>query len=122
MSAFWTHLTPAAELVCRHPLASLACFKIWLTVGLPFFAAGGAWSLLSLQRARRVAPSANAHYSAIAGGFVFAFTTATVLAVALDVFHLHASGGIEIGVFLVWVFAFQTAYVRLVFRMWRRDV
>ncbi len=121
MLAFSSALAPVAELACRHPLATLACFEIWLPLSLPFVAAGGAWSLLSLSRRRRTAPSVLALRGAIAAGFAFAFATATVLAVALDVFHLHASGGIEIGVFLLWVFAFQAGYVRLVFRLWRRD-
>ena len=113
---------PVAELACRHPLANLTCFGIWVQLSVPFIAAGGAWSLLSLSRARRAAPSPVALRVAIAVGFLFAFVTSTVLAVVLDVFHLHTTGGIEIGVFLLWVFALQAAYVRLVFRAWRRSV
>lgn len=115
-------VAPAVDLACRHPLASTRCFEIWVPLSLPFFAAGGAWSLLSLSRRRRAAPSPLALRAAIAGGFFYAFATATLLAVALDVFHLHTSGGIEIFVFLVWVLALQAAYVRLVLRLWRRDV
>ncbi|MEB2310694.1 MAG: hypothetical protein OZ921_00045 [Sorangiineae bacterium] len=121
MFSLFAHSSPAAELACRHPLASVECLKIWLTLSLPFVAGGGAWATLALLRQGKSAPSRLALHIALVGGVVFAFITATALAVGLDVWQLHAPGGVELALFLVWVLALEAGYVRLVLRLWRRD-
>lgn len=109
---------PAAS-TCRQPLASPTCLVAWLGLSAPFVAAGGIYSLLALRRRRLGAPSRAALVGTIGFGFVFAFVTATLLAVLLDVLHWHSSSlAFEVFEFLAWVLVLQGLYVRLVIRLW----
>lgn len=106
-------------LSCRHPLSSAACVIVWLNLTLPFVAAGGLFSLLSLRRRRRGAPSRVALFGSIGFGFVFAFVTVTALEYLLDALHVSTNSYVlEVSEYLVWVLVWQALYVRLVIRLW----
>lgn len=110
---------PGGALSCQHPLVSLPCLLVWLSMSVPFVAGGGLYSLLALRRRRLGAPSRIALLGSIGFGFGFAFLTATALAYLLDTLHVTTTSFVlEVAEYLLWVLVWQTLYVRLVIRLW----